>query len=598
MPAKFESEEFKNLMISRGKLRGMPNLIEAKSEEQPAGKRRLRETKPWWFRYGMLLVVVLIAQISNDVAACSTPLSDPRLNVILPRGVQRGGDYTLRFSGARLKGAQEIFLYDQGVTVTGIKEVDANNLDVTIKVSPDCRLGEHVAQVRTKSGISDYRSFFIGNLQEVAEKENNNEFSTAQVIPFQRTVNGTIQNEDQDFFRFSVKKGDRINVEIEAIRLGAMFDPFIALLDRNRFELAVSDDSALGKQDGLLSVVAPEDGEYTVLVRESSFGGNGNCRYRLHVGAFPRPTVAYPAGGPAGQDVSVKFIGDAGGVLEQKLKVPDKTGFRPGVFVQDDRGLSPTPVPFRVSSMPNVMEGGEDKAWAAPKAVPVPVAFNGIIEQPNDMDFFKFSGKKGQVVQVNCLGRRIGSGLDSVVNVFRADNKQHLAGDDDARRPDSFVRVTLPVDGEYFVRVRDHLNRGQPDFVYRVEVSYPKPSVSFTIPRVDRYSQQRQTIFVAKGNRFATRFQGNRANFGGELKLIGDSLPPGIKMYAPPMKGNLNLMPVVFEATADAELGGGLVDLRGGHVDDTKKITGGFYNLADFALGQPNNARLLRMHGR
>ena len=62
-------------------------------------------------------------------------------------------------------------------------------------------------------------------------------------------------------------------------------------------------------------------------------------------------------------------------------------------------------------------------------------------------------------------------------------------------------------------------------------------------------------------------------------------------MVAPPMKSNLNLMPVVFEAAEDAELGGALIDFRGGHVDDSKNITGGFFNLADFALGQPNNAR-------
>ena len=422
-------------------------------------------------------------------------ISDPRLNVILPRGVQRGGNYTLRFSGARLKGAAEIFLYDQGITVTGIKEVDANNLDVSITVSPECRLGEHVAQVRTRSGISDYRSFFIGAMPELSEKEPNSEFSTAQQIPFQHTVNGVILPEDQDYFRFTVQKGQRINVEVEAVRLGAMFDPFISLLDKNRFELAVSDDSALGKQDGMLSVVAPEDGEYTVLIRESSFGGNGNCRYRLHIGSFPRPKVAYPAGGPAGSEVNVRFIGDATGDFEQKIKVADKPGFRPGLFVADEKGTSPTPVLFRVSDVPNVMEGAEDKTWASPPAVPVPAAFNGIIEKPADRDFFKFSGKKGQVVEVECFGRRIGSGIDSVVNVFRADNKQHLAGDDDTRRPDSYVRVTLPVDGEYFVRVRDHRDRGQPDFVYRVEVKYPKASVNFSIPRVDRYSQRASDHF-------------------------------------------------------------------------------------------------------
>ena len=42
------------------------------------------------------------------------------------------------------------------------------------------------------------------------------------------------------------KKGQRISAEIEAMRLGAtLFDPYIAILDAKRFELAISDDAAL-----------------------------------------------------------------------------------------------------------------------------------------------------------------------------------------------------------------------------------------------------------------------------------------------------------------------------------------------------------------
>ena len=44
-------------------------------------------------------------------------------------------------------------------------------------------------------------------------------------------------------------------------------------------------DTVLAKQDCFLSVVAPEDGEYTILVRETSYRGAENCRYRLHVGS-------------------------------------------------------------------------------------------------------------------------------------------------------------------------------------------------------------------------------------------------------------------------------------------------------------------------
>ena len=123
-----------------------------------------------------------------------------------------------------------------------------------------------------------------------------------------------------------------------------------------------------------------------------------------------------------------------------------------------------------------------------------------------------------------------------------------------------------------------------------MEIRPVAASLSFSIPRVDRYSQQRQSIPVPQGNRFATLINASRGNFGGELQLLGDNLPPGIKMIAPPMKANLNSMPVVFEAEEGAQIGGALIPFRGRHVDEATGISGQFTNLADFALGAPNNA--------
>lgn len=60
-------------------------------------------------------------------------------------------------------------------------------------------------------------------------------------------------------------------------------------------------------------------------------------------------------------------------------------------------------------------------------------------------------------------------------------------------------------------------------------------------------------------------------------------------MIAEPMAANLTLMPVVFEAAADAPIGGKLVDFTGRHIDPKLNIVGHYSNLADFVLGPPNN---------
>lgn len=111
------------------------------------------------------------------------------------------------------------------------------------------------------------------------------------------TIHGIVENEDVDLFAITATKGQRISVDVEAMRLGTfLFDPYVAILDDKRFELATVDDAPIAKQDGILSILAPADGRYFVQVRETSYGGNGNCRYRLHVGTFPRPSAVYPSG--------------------------------------------------------------------------------------------------------------------------------------------------------------------------------------------------------------------------------------------------------------------------------------------------------------
>ncbi len=107
---------------------------------------------------------------------------------------------------------------------------------------------------------------------------------------------------------------------------------------------------------------------------------------------------------------------------------------------------------------------------------------------------------------------------------------------------------------------------------------------------MERYGQYKQQIYVAKGNRFGALVSASRANFGGNLVLEGNELPAGITMLAEPMPSNLNVMPVVFEAAADAALSGKLVDFTARHADENQNIRGGFSNRADFVIAAPGQS--------
>ncbi|MEZ6047744.1 MAG: PPC domain-containing protein [Planctomycetaceae bacterium] len=299
--------------------------------------------------------------------------------------------------------------------------------------------------------------------------------------------------------------------------------------------------------------------------------------------------ATFPAGGKLGEETEVKFLGVPGGELVQKVQLPDEPNEEFGISVETPEGIAPTPNAFRLFEHGNAFEVEPNNSVAEASPVELPLAFNGIISEPGDIDFYKFQAKKGEVYEIECFARRVRSPLDSVMVVYNASGTA-LASDDDARKPDSYFRFTFPEDGEYQLAVYDHLRRGGPEFVYRVEFSPVKPSVSLGIPRVARYSQSRQQIYVARGNKFGTVFSASRANFGGDLVLDPQGLPEGITMHAEQMPANQNTMPVVFEAAADAPIDGALIDFRIKHADPNQNISGGFKNRADYVIANPGQS--------
>ncbi|MBD3673353.1 MAG: PPC domain-containing protein [Planctomycetaceae bacterium] len=531
---------------------------------------------------------ILFCLSANFLLCLPAMAASPRLSSITPRGIQRGAEHTIQFNGSSLEDIEEILFYEPaGFTVSKI-EPNGNNPKVTLSVAPDCRLGEYVAQVRTKTGLSDYRTFYVEGLPAVAEAEPNSEYGNPQPIPLNVVVGGNISNEDVDYFVVDAKQGERISVEVVAMRLGtALFDPYVAILDSKRFELSANDDTALALQDAYASVIAPEDGKYIIEVRDSSYGAGSN--YRLHVGTFPRPAIVYPAGGKLGEETDVQFLGLPGGQLATRIQLPSVPEADFSVFATDAGGVSPTGNPFRLFEHGNAFEQEPNDQFSQATPMQLPLAFNGVIDRPGDVDFLKFTAQKGQVYEIECFARRIRSGLDPVMTLHNASGGA-LVGNDDSRGPDSYFRFSFPEDGEYVLQIADHLGGGSPDFVYRIEFHPVRPALTLSIPRVEQYGQYRQQIYVPRGGRFGAIFNFTRTDFGGELILDGHDLPAGINMVCENLPANQTQLPVVFEVAADAPLSGKLVDLTARHIDPNQNIRGGFRNRADFIIGPPGQS--------
>ena len=455
--------------------------------------------------------------------ACATSLwsATTTISNVMPRGGQQGSSQEFTITGARLADTQEIFFHGTGIRAEKFEVVSASSVKATLAIAPDAKLGQHELRLRTASGVSTMRTFWVGPFPNVMEKEPNSEFDAAQKIPVNSTVNGVVTNEDVDFYEVSVKKGQQISVEIEAIRLsGALFDPYVAILDSRRFELATSDDSTLLLQDSVASVIAPEDGIYRVEVRDSSYRGAGNFYYRVHVGHFPRPLIAFPAGGQTGKEIELTLLGDPSGSFKDKIKLPANPDANFGYLPKGNGISAPSANKVRVSPFPDIMEVEPNNNWklATATELTLPLAFNGIISEDGDFDYFKFKAKKGQRLNIKAHARSISSPLDPVLNLRDATGKSIKGNDDANNGPDSLITHTFTADGEYILSIYDHLRKGGPHHIYRIETETFSPEVVASIPYFrQRDSQSRQMIPVPRGNRVATIMNATRRNFSGEV---------------------------------------------------------------------------------
>ena len=521
--------------------------------------------------------------------------ASPDLRQVIPRGGQRGTEVDVVLTGQNLADAQEILFYQPGLSVAKL-QFDNKELQARLKIAADAALGEHALRLRTATGISELRTFWVGPFPTVQAdgKQPPIKFEAPQKIPLNVTVEGVLGSEQADYFEVNAKKGQRLSVEVEGMRLGgAMFDPYVAIFDSRHFQLAFCDDTPLLKQDPYASIVMAQDGPCIVMVRDASFSGGPEFRFRMHVGTFARPAVIFPCGFQAGHTIQAQFLGDVSGTIAQSLVLPEGTQKICPFYARQDGPSPPSPNYLRVGDFPDVMQVQPNQTLATATAAPMdpPLAFDGVIAAPGRSDYYRFNARKGQTLDLTVYARRLGSPLDSVLSVYDAAGKR-LASNDDAGGPDSYLRFNVPADGAYLLGINDQLRGGGPEYVYRIEVTKPAASVTLSIPDAGRNgapSQERQTMVVGRGNRMATMIRLSRAGADGAVVLEAPDLPPGITMHYDPIeKGEVNV-PVIFAAAADAPVAGKLCQLLARPADAKENWRGHFQQIVPLVTGQPNN---------
>lgn len=513
----------------------------------------------------------------------------PELTSSAPRGMQRGTTQTVVLTGTRLADGRQVLFDREGINVKSLKPIDNSKVEVEFEVPADTPPGLYPLRLVTETGLSNVLMFGVGAMPTVNEVEPNSDFASPQKIENNVTVEGAVAREDEDYFAVTLEQGERLTAELEGVRIkkgrsNPFFDPYIAILNSERFELAMSDDAPLLQQDCMCSIEAPEDGTYIIVVRDSSFGGN-NDRYRLHVGSYPRAVAVVPAGGPPGEVVDMTFVSPSGDAWIEKVQLPSEPSEAYPLVVDTERGISPSPNYIRIQSMPNVIEQEPNNSYKESTTGALPAAFCGLIGEPNDRDYFSFEAKKGQTVHIRAYARKVlRSELDSVINVYN-DAGGRVGGNDDSGGPDSFLELKVPADGKYHVRINDHLYKGGPGFSYRIEAKLAEPQLTLTLP--DRRRYEATQLNVPQGNRAAVMINAGRSRVGGPIDISGLNLPEGVTVTPIQMPANRTTVPLLLTAAADAKLDGRLVDFVGKIPENP--IESSFSQRHQLLIGQNNS---------
>ncbi|MCR9291250.1 MAG: PPC domain-containing protein [bacterium] len=502
----------------------------------------------------------------------------------------RGQQVELQIIGSGFIGARELVFYQPGIRCMNVQVEDEYSLTATLAVDSDCAITSHAFRLLGEEGFSELRSLRVAPFPVQPEGERDSVDEIVELSALPRTILGVLNEGEYDRYAIELTRGQRLTVEVDAIRLGGqMLDTILSIVGPEGEQLAIQDDGPLLRQDPTASFVAEKSGRYVVEVRETNYSGSPSSYYALHVGHFPPAGLAYPAGGQLGTTLEVQWKSATEVSAEfksQQVKLPQiADGFQ--LFVQDEFGKSASCVPFRLSSFPNVLENEPNDSFEhTVGTAAIPIAFNGILQTDRDVDVFGLEASQGQALRLQVFAEQIGSPADTYLELHSSGG-QLLAQNDDWGSQDSRIEFTAPYSGSYFVSVRDKLGRGSTNAVYRIEVTQVAPQLTAFLPRPDRLSQKQQTISVPQGNRTLARIgilrenlaAGDYSDTTAQISFV--DLPAGVHA-SPILIGPDDFWALaIVEAAPDAELSGRLVTLTPVASIDGRVIEGQFRQVVD-----------------
>ncbi|MCX5769292.1 MAG: hypothetical protein NTZ09_03320 [Candidatus Hydrogenedentes bacterium] len=432
---------------------------------------------------------------------------------------------------------------------------------IEVTVNPDATPGPRQIRLLAPAGLTNPMRFDVGALPEAREYEPNDPMAKTDAPPappleLPVTINGQIMPGDTDRFEFAAKQRQRLVVRAEARSLvpyladavPGWFQAVAGIYDPAGREVAFADDFRFDP-DPVVFFDVPQDGTYTLEIRDSIYRGREDFVYRLLVGELPFVTSIFPLGGPVGADVKASVAG--WNLPAARLALDTQPGPLEIRQTSLNNGrIDSNPVLYAVDSLPECIESEPNDA-RAPQPVMLPCIINGRINRSGDSDVFEFEAAAAGEVVAEVTARRLNSPLDSVLRVMDAAGRVIAMNDDCEQKgsgllthhADSYLRATLPEAGRYRVVLADSQQQGGDEFAYRLRLSSPRPDFELRVTP--------SSIGLNPGSSVAlTVYALRKDGFDGEIELVLKKPATGFRISGGRVPAKLDKVRISLTAPA------------------------------------------------
>lgn len=445
--------------------------------------------------------------------AFSVSAQTPVIQYALPGAASIGKSTAITFVGENLAGATELWTSFPAKTV--LKSNEAARVTFELVVTKDVQPGVGAVRLAATNGISSLYLLMIDDLPSATENGSNKTILAAQILKPPVAADGACEEVSFDYYQFSARKGQRVSVEALAQRLGSPVDPVMRLLDKKGRELAYCDDEPSIGRDARFQFKAPASGEYVIEIRDMSYQGGPQHRYRLRLGDFPLASCPFPLAAPAGTKTKFKILSPTVEDLKPvTLSLPEGSRRVP-LATRYVRGQCSGFVSIFSSELPEVLETEPNDTTNSANNVTVPTAINGRFEKNKDRDLFQFEAKKDERLVFRARTRSLGSPCDVFMELQKADGSKvaqaNVAGADEGS-----ITNTFKEEGIYRLLVEELNRQGAPNLAYRVEVEPFQSGFALSV--------EQEKVHGTNGGDVEIKIAAARHDYGGAIKLSLEGL--------------------------------------------------------------------------